>query len=85
MLVQELEFFANHEHFQQKECIPVRCVPPARNCTVVGSLPDRDPPWTGVKTLPCRNFVAGGKILNGRNTSEDSDSLILVVLTSHLI
>ena len=29
---------------QEQECIPVGCVPPARNRTAVGGLPDRDPP-----------------------------------------
>ena len=64
---------AKAKNIKEQECIPVGCVHPTRNRTA-GGLPDRPrtgvkrrrPPrlWTeshtGVKTLPCRNFVAVG-------------------------
>ena len=100
--------FSNSINSYVQECIPIGCVPPARDRTLGGvslnrdpldrdphgkrapqtetPILDRDPPpldsdlpgqrppgqrpisWTetplphtGVKTLPCRNFVAGGK------------------------
>ena len=52
----------------EQECIPVECVPSAAVavCWGRGCLPDTPPPpWTEwqvpVKTLPCRNYVVGGK------------------------
>ena len=38
-----------NKFYASQECIPVRCVPPARYRTGEGGLPDR-PPWT--ETLP---------------------------------
>ena len=52
----------------KQECIPVGCVPPARNR--MAGLPDRDPPGhtpspvnritDRCKNITCRYFVAGG-------------------------
>ena len=49
----------------------------SRGFSVLGGLPDRTPPlWTesqtGVKTLPWRNFIAGGKNRDSINKMTDS-------------
>ena len=62
-----------NETINLQACIPVGCVPSAAVAVCWGGWPsgvypsmhwDRHPPWTewqtGVKTLPCRNFVADG-------------------------
>ena len=56
-----------HKKIFKQECIPVGCVPSAALAVYPGGCLPHLPPVnrmtdnTGVKTFPCRNYVADGK------------------------